>query len=127
MREVFPDWARVGNPVDMWFAIENVGPRRAYKVIAEALVRERNVDMILAIFTLIPESDFDAGSVFAAIREKHPETPILACFMGGELSQYSRWREEFEGRGIPVFPGPGRAIFAASALVRYAQYLSSCR
>ena len=125
MREVFPDWARVGNPVDMWFAIENVGPRRAYKVIAEALVRERNVDMILAIFTLIPESDFDAGSVFAAIREKHPETPILACFMGGELSQYSRWREEFEGRGIPVFPGPGRALFAASALVRYAEFLSS--
>ena len=127
MREVFPDWARVGNPVDMWFAIENVGPRRAYEVITGALAREKSVDIILAIFTLIPESDFDAAEIFAAIREKHPDTPILACFMGGELSQYSRWREEFERRGIPVFPGPGRALFAASALARYAEFLASER
>jgi len=127
MREVFPDWARVGNPVDMWFAIENVGPRRAYEVITHALARERDVDMLLAIFTLIPESDFDAGRVFSAVREAHPDTPILACFMGGELSQYSRWREEFERQKIPVFPGPGRALFAASALVRYAEFLASDR
>jgi len=127
MREVFPDWARVSNPVDMWFAIEKVGPRRAYEVITGALAREKNVDMVLAIFTLIPESDFDAGDIFAAIRKKHPDTPILACFMGGELSQYSRWREEFERQGIPVFPGPGRAVFAASSLVRYAAFLASDR
>lgn len=127
MREVFPEWAKVSNPVDMWFAIENVGPRRAYEVITEALIQEKQVDVLLVIFTLIPESDFDAGEIFADIKKKHPDTPILACFMAGELSQYTRWREEFERRRIPVFPGPGRAVFAAAALVRYAEFLSSDR
>jgi acyl-CoA synthetase (NDP forming) len=122
METVFPAWARVKNPVDMWFAIENVGPRRAYEVISRALVEQPDVDILLLIFTLIPESDFDAAQVIAKIRDEHPSKPVIACFMGGENSIYLRWYAEFEERKIPVFPDPGRAVWAARALVAYAEF-----
>ncbi len=122
MKAVFPDWASVGNPVDMWFAIENVGPKRAYEELTKALAKDDNLDMIFVIFTLIPESDFDAAEVMAKIKDKNPEKVFMACFMGGELSMYREWYSAFEKRGIPVFPDPGRMVRAAVAIYRYAQY-----
>jgi acyl-CoA synthetase (NDP forming) len=122
METVFPAWAQVKNPVDMWFAIENVGPERAYEVISRALIDQEDVDILILIFTLIPESDFDAAAVVSRIRDEHPEKPVIACFMGGESSIFLRWYAAFEGRQIPVFPDPGRAVWAARALVSYAQF-----
>jgi acyl-CoA synthetase (NDP forming) len=122
MESVFPVWARVKNPVDMWFAIENVGPQRAYEVIARALIAQPDVDILILIFTLIPESDFDAARVIAQIRDEHPDKPVIACFMGGENSIFLRWYAAFEDKKIPVFPDPGRAVWAARALVAYARF-----
>ncbi len=122
METVFPAWARVKNPVDMWFAIENVGPERAYEVIARALIGQPDVDILILIFTLIPESDFDAAGVVSRIRDEHPDKPVIACFMGGENSIFLRWYAAFEQRQIPVFPDPGRAVWAARALVSYARF-----
>jgi acyl-CoA synthetase (NDP forming) len=122
METVFPAWAQVKNPVDMWFAIENVGPERAYEVISRALIDQPDVDILILIFTLIPESDFDAAAVVSRIRDEHPEKPVIACFMGGESSIFLRWYAAFEGRRIPVFPDPGRAVWAARALVSYGEF-----
>jgi acyl-CoA synthetase (NDP forming) len=122
METVFPAWARVKNPVDMWFAIENVGPERAYEVIARALIGQPDVDILILIFTLIPESDFDAAGVVSRIRDEHPGKPVIACFMGGESSIFLRWYAAFEQRRIPVFPDPGRAVWAARALDSYARF-----
>ena len=122
MRTVFPDWASVGNPVDMWFAIEKVGPKKAYEELTKALARDDNLDIIFVIFTLIPESDFDAALVMAKIKDENPKKVFMACFMGGELSMYREWYSAFEKRGIPVFPDPGRMVKAAAAIYRYAQY-----
>jgi acyl-CoA synthetase (NDP forming) len=122
MEAVFPTWAQVKNPVDMWFAIENVGPERAYEVIARALIDQPDVDILILIFTLIPESDFDAAGVVSLIRDEHPEKPVIACFMGGENSIFLRWYAAFEERRIPVFPDPGRAVWAARALVSYGRF-----
>ncbi len=72
METVFPSWARVKNPVDMWFAIENVGPERAYEVIARALIAQPDVDILILIFTLIPESDFDAARVICSDPRRAP-------------------------------------------------------
>ena len=126
MDRVFPAWAHVGNPVDMWFAIENVGPKRAYEVIARALMAQEDIDMLLVIFTLIPESEFEAAEVMAKIRDENPEKPILACFMGGELSMVDEWYGAFEEKKIPVFSSPGRMVRTAAALFRYAEFKRSC-
>lgn len=122
MESVFPAWAQVKNPVDMWFAIENVGPQRAYEVIARALIAQPDVDILILIFTLIPESDFDAAQVISQIRDEYPDKPVIACFMGGENSIFLRWYATFEEKKIPVFPDPGRAVWAARALVAHARF-----
>ncbi len=122
MREVFPDWASVGNPVDMWFAIENVGPKKAYEALTRKLAADDRFDLILVIFTLIPESDFNAAEVISKIRDENPDKVFLTCFMAGELSMYRRWYSEFEEKKIPVFPDPGRMIRAAASLYRYSEF-----
>jgi acyl-CoA synthetase (NDP forming) len=124
MKKVFPVWARVGNPVDMWFAIENVGPKKAYEVITRTLANDDSIDTILLIFTLIPESDFDAAQVMSKIRDENPGKPMLACFMGGELSMFNKWYAAFEEAKIPVFPDPGRMVRAAGALTQYAGFIN---
>ncbi len=127
METVFPSWAQMKNPVDMWFAIENVGPEKAYEVITDSIIRQHDIDMILLIFTLIPESDFDAAGIVAKIRDENPGKPVIACFMGGEFSLFSRWYADFERLRIPVFPDPGRAVEAAWALFRYARFLNEIK
>jgi acyl-CoA synthetase (NDP forming) len=124
MQTVFPPWARVGNPVDMWFAIEQVGPQKAYEVITLALALDDSIDIILVIFTLIPDSDFDAAGVMANIRDEAGGKPLLACFMGGELSMTTQWYAAFEAQRIPVFPDPGRMVRAAAALADYAEFFT---
>ena len=123
MKTVFPVWAKVGNPVDMWFAIENVGPKKAYEVITRTIAKDESIDTILLIFTLIPESNFDAAEVMLKIRNENPEKPMLACFMGGELSMFNEWYAAFEEAKIPVFPDPGRMVRAAGALTQYADFI----
>ncbi len=42
--------------------------------------------------------------------------------MGGENSIFLRWYAAFEEERVPVFPDPGRAVWAARALVAYARF-----
>ena len=70
------------------------------------------------------ESDFDAAQVMSKIREENPEKPMLACFMGGELSMFNKWYAAFEEAKIPVFPDPGRMVRAAGALTQYADFIN---
>lgn len=124
-REVFPDWAPVRNPVDMWSAIERCGVEKAYRVLAEALLDDPGVDALLCIFTLIPESDFDAGSLFAKLRQRRSEKPLLACLFGGDAERALEFRRGLRRAGVPVFASPARAMRVLGALRRRDARLAS--
>lgn len=116
MRPVFPAWAPIRNPVDMWAAIEKSGVEAAYATLAEAVLADPGFDALVLIFTLIPEADFDAAGLMAALGARHPDKPILACFMGGEADRARAWAPAFRRAGVPVYPTPGRAFRALAAL-----------
>jgi acyl-CoA synthetase (NDP forming) len=119
-REVFPDWAPVRNPVDMWSAIERRGVEAAYHVLSQALLDDPGVDALLCIFTLIPESEFDAGALFEELRQRRPEKPLLACLFGGDAERQLEFRRGLRRAGVPVFPSPARAMRVLGALRRRA-------
>ena len=116
IRTIAPPWAPLRNPVDMWSAIEKAGGAEAYKVISEAIIEQNNIDAILLVFVLIPESDFDPIEIIAPIRKAHPKKPMFGAFLGGNQEVIDKFTKALEMNSIPVFVSPRRAIRAFKML-----------
>lgn len=120
MRRALPGWAPAANPADIWAGIEGGGARSTYGVVADAMAADREVDMLLLIFTLIPESFLDAADLFAGLRERFPGVPVAAVLMAGEARMRLEWKRSIESMGVPTYDSPERAVRAMGALSRYA-------
>ncbi len=114
-----PGWARLVNPMDIWSATLQGTVEDAYRVILRAFAEERDMHMLMAVFTLVPESDFDAAALLSEIRRRHPEKPLLACFLGASEVDRRRWFAALEDIGVPVYDSVERCVDAAWALARY--------
>jgi len=124
IREIAPPWAPLRNPVDMWSAIEKEGGAAAYRHISKALIEQEDIDALLLIFVLIPESDFDPGEVIVPLRREHPSTPILAACLGGHPDVVDKFTSVLEENGIPMFASPRCAIRAFARMAEYARFRS---
>ncbi|MHB8895524.1 MAG: acetate--CoA ligase family protein [Candidatus Geothermincolia bacterium] len=121
MREVLPEWAPAANPADVWAGIEGGGAEATYNGVAPALARDPSIDMLVAIFTLIPESSLDAAGMFASLRQEFPEMPMAAVLMAGEAEMHLEWKRSIEGAGVPTYTSPERAMRALGAMAKYAR------
>jgi acetyltransferase len=122
-RQGLPEWASLGNPADIWAATLDASVEDAYRVILSAMARQDDIHMILAVFTLVPESEFDGAELLAEIKAAHPDKPVLACFLGASEENRGRWFRSLEGEGIPVYNSIERSVDAAWALSYYASWL----
>lgn len=123
IRTIAPSWAPLRNPVDMWSAIEKAGGAKAYKVISEAIIEQNDIDAVLLVFVLIPESDFNPIEVISPIRKAHPKKPLFATYLGGNPKVIDKFTKALEVNKIPVFTSPRRAIRAFKMLSDRAQFL----
>lgn len=119
-----PGWMSVSNPMDIWVAAVNENVEDAYDVFLKAMARQEDIHMIMAVFTIVPESEFEAVEVLGSVRELRPDKPILAAFLGASREDHKRWFNWLEAMGIPVFDSIERGINAAWALVRHSAWLS---
>ncbi|MBC7231218.1 MAG: CoA-binding protein [Actinobacteria bacterium] len=117
--EGLPPWVRLGNPMDIWAATLQGTVEDAYRVILRAFASEKDMHMLMAVFTLVPESEFDAAALLAEIREEHPQKPLLACILGASEEDRRRWFTSLEDIGVPVYDTVERCVGAAWALARY--------
>ncbi len=119
LQGLVPEWQPVGNPADLWVAVDTVGARTAQAGALEAVLADPYTDALLAIILAVPAADFeDVRDAFATMREAHPDKPLFLVLYGGPVRE--RWLREIEGLNIPVFPGSGLAIRALRAMCRYA-------
>ena len=73
LAEVMPPWAGLGNPVDLWPAIERAGRKDAYRAALNALAEDPAVDAIVALWTPVAVTPIaDAVEAVAAMRKKRP-------------------------------------------------------
>jgi acetyl-CoA synthetase (ADP-forming)/acetyltransferase len=56
LAEVIPSWAPVRNPIDIWSAIEQHGSKKTSTHIARCMLDQKDIDALLIIFVLMPES-----------------------------------------------------------------------
>lgn len=120
MREALPEWAPAANPADIWAAIESGGAEKGYRSVARALLDDPGVHSLIAIFTLIPESQMDVASLFASLKERQPGKPLVAVLMAGDARMRLDWKRSLETARIPTYPSPERAVRVVAAMWRYA-------
>lgn len=121
-RAGLPEWAVMGNPADIWPAVETKGMAAAYDSVARAMAEQEGIDTLMAVVTVVPEAEFDAAGVLGGLKEDYPGKPVMACLMGASDPDERRWRVSLEEAGIPVFGSVERGVRAASALAGYAEW-----
>ena len=111
-----PGWATITNPADIWSTIEQRGAAESYELVSRILLGDPNVDILLVISVLLEEGSFDPTPVYGRLRREFPDTPILACHVGGRRDLLDQFRRGMEAVGVPVYRGPAEAIRAAAML-----------
>ncbi len=119
LREVMPAWAPVRNPVDIWSAVEQHGSKKTMSHIAKSMLAQKDIDALLIIFVLMPETIFDIGEAFAEIVREYPGKPVFASYYGGTKKEILHIHEGFFPLGVPTYPTPERAMYAFSRMVEY--------
>ena len=118
LREVVPEEASVGNPVDM---IATATADR-YQAVLEIVLEDPGVDAAIAAFVPplgIRQQDV-AQSIVKAARS-HADVPVLAVLMGRE--GLPQGRAELQAAGVPAYMFPESAARALAAFYRYGQWL----
>ena len=125
--EVMPSWAPVRNPIDIWSAIEQHGSKKTMSHIAQCLMDQKDVDSLLIIFVLMPESMFDISEAFAEIIGCHPNKPVFVSYYGGTTKDIAHIHDGFAALDVPCYPTPERAVYVFSRMVEYARFRKMIR
>ena len=127
LRQVVPAWAPVRNPVDIWSAVEQYGSKKTMSHIAGSMLEQKDVDALLMIFVLMPESIFDINEAFAGIIRDHPDKPVFVSCYGGTKKEIAHIHDCFLPLGVPTYPTPERALYAFSRMVEHARFKGLAR
>jgi acetyltransferase len=113
---LLPDWQGVGNPADLWPAVD-LDPAEAICGGLAAAIGDPTTDQVLGILLAVPNADFEGmRERFAALREAEPDKPLHLVISGGLRE---RWTRELDGLGIPIHPSLRIAVRSLSALTWY--------
>lgn len=118
LAEVIPPWAPLRNPVDTWSAVEQHGTPRTMAHVCSCLLGQDDIDAVVAIFVLMPESDADVEAMLGPCVRERPDKPVLGVHLGGSDEEVRRFQRGFARIGVPTYPSPERALRALAAMVR---------
>jgi acyl-CoA synthetase (NDP forming) len=125
MRDGMPGWVSFSNPADIWAAIAEEGNEAAYYKLLKAMAEQDGIDILIAVYCVAPQFEFDAGGMMGRLKEEYPDVPLLAVTLGGTMEDSRRWFESLEKAGVPAYDSVERAVCAAGALARRASWLCS--
>ncbi|MFX1576395.1 MAG: acetate--CoA ligase family protein [Promethearchaeota archaeon] len=117
LREAFPGYCSVHNPIDL------TGDTNAerYQIAFDTLLGTSYYDAAIAIVMMqVPLLNLDIVDRLVAIVRKY-QKPLIALTAGGRFTM--KGARLLEEAGIPALPTPARAAKALWALVEYGQHL----
>jgi acetate---CoA ligase (ADP-forming) len=119
LRPLFPAWEISANPFDLGVALQFNDPVKVYQTWVSAMCEDENVDALhLQVphhMLLLPKELF---KIF--VPENGLPKPMAVWMAGTEPGTHENlgWLED---QGIPVFPGPEKALRALSTLHRLSE------
>ncbi len=121
IKKVIPEFASASNPVDT----AGTSSYTAYSEIIKALLLDKNVDALIAIYvhTLMSDAIPPAEAV-VEIKRKCPK-PVIACWMGGKGIEEGV--DILKNGCLPNYSVPERAVKALAALIRHREFLETVK
>ena len=113
LAQIFPSWAEIENPVDLWPAIERTGRMSAYRTALEAIIDESCVD---AIFVHAYVDSTILEPLSEALEVLQHTGKAAALWVIGDASAIKMLRTRVEAMQIPLFTEIVRAVRAISLL-----------
>jgi acyl-CoA synthetase (NDP forming) len=122
LKKIYPQWAVVRNPVDIWTAIETSGFITTYKIATQCVMEDENVDAAVIVAAAVGGFEKDILNVFSDIKNESFKKPIFLVASLGNRIVYDRISRSLQEMGIsPPYLSAERAIKAAAALYRYSK------
>jgi acyl-CoA synthetase (NDP forming) len=116
LKPIFPPWEIASNPFDLGVALQFNNPLTVYQTWVTAMNEDENVDalhlQVPELMLMLPKEHFNIFRYDSGRRK-----PLVLWMTGREPGTHENltWLDD---QGIPVFPGPEKAIRALSALYR---------
>ncbi len=115
LKQIFPDWMPVSNPVDLWPAVELHGPKRAYIEAFEAVCNDPKVDAVL-FHSFVGGDTYRPELSILAEMARRTGKPIFGWVMG-ERTEAHRSQVQAKELGLPVFGELYRAVECMAAVL----------
>ena len=123
LKEMFPPWMGVGNPLDAWIGVSSGDFHTSYPDMLEIILADRNVDAVVCIypsFTLPKHEDYNTSAHLRSMAQKFSAKPILCWSYGLDIAGFTA---EVEKDGnVMVFPSLDDAAFTLKQLCEYGKY-----
>jgi acetyl coenzyme A synthetase (ADP forming)-like protein len=115
LKQKLPNYVNVRNPLD----IAGDADAKRFEVAIEAMLNEKNVDMLMLIL-LFQTPGADSSIISSLAKYKDSEKPIIVTTMGGAFTRLHK--SIIEANGIPVYMSPNSAARALKALYDYSHH-----
>ncbi|MCK5713100.1 MAG: acetate--CoA ligase family protein, partial [Hyphomicrobiaceae bacterium] len=115
LKEIYPDWMPVSNPVDLWPAVELNGRKKAYRHAFQAVCGDPKVDAVL--FHMFVGGDVSSANVTHLVEmARKAGKPLFGWVMGkrDEAHKFQLHAKELE---LPVFGELYRAVECMAAVI----------
>jgi len=103
LETISPPFINITNPVDVFPSATVNGMEFAWRESMEALLKDKNVDAVVAILILTKELEEVNLGFIVEQKKRFPEKPIYISFSGDENSNAAA-KAFLEPRGVPTFP-----------------------
>jgi acyl-CoA synthetase (NDP forming) len=102
LQSISPNWIKVGNPIDIWAAVQIQGLEQGYRLGMEAALNDENVDAVISILMLTSEHASVNLEFIQELCEQHPHKPVLISITG-DRELFDKAKVFLESRSIPVY------------------------
>ena len=114
IKQIFPDWMPVSNPVDLWPAIEQNGAQAVYNAAARAVLADPQVEVL---FIHAFSGGFGLGLDLTEIAaEARRRGKPVVCWLLGAREEARQFQIAAQALGIPVFREIPRAAECLRAI-----------
>ena len=117
LKQQLPPAASAYNPIDV---LGDADPKR-YSMAVEAAQNDEEVDAVIVILT--PHSMTQPAEIARSIAQRaNGDKPILMVLMGSDEARVEHIK--LVDSNLPIYPSPGRAVAALSAMWKYQKWRS---
>ena len=119
LRQVLPPIASINNPIDVVAS----GGRREYRIATELMLKDSNIDMLLAIcavptFAGMTQTEHAAGTL-EGVRIAETKKPVVGVWLAGDVGKPGK--DLLEMNKIPCYDDPALATLCMARITEYAE------